>query len=129
MAIFRTRKTAAFGFVLPCARWADLRHPGIYLNCSNKYVNLYHPFVSSDLMKYADLHHPVIYLNYLNQVCQLVSPIIFMPTCITHVCPSSYEVCGLTSPGDIFELPQPCMPTCITHYPYADMHHPCVPLS
>ena len=108
-------------------KYADLHHPGIYLNCLNHVCQLVSPMC--DLMKYADIHHPVIYLNYLNQVCQLVSPIIFMPTCITHVCPLSYEVCRLTSPGDIFELLQPCMLTCITHYPYADMHHPCVPLS
>ena len=64
------------------------------------------------------------------EVCQLVSPIILMPTCITHMYRWSYEVCQLTSPRDIFELPQPSMPTYITHYPfvieilkYVDIHH------
>ena len=93
--------------------------------CFIRVCRLASPMCALDLMKYADLHHQRLYLNCLNQVCQLVSPIILMPTCITHVW--SYEVCRLTSPSDIFELPQSSMPTCITHYFYADLHHPCVP--
>ena len=70
-------------------KYANLHHPGIYLNYLNRVCQLVSPMCTIDLMKYANLHHPGIYLNCLNQVCQLVSPIILMPTCITHVCPWS----------------------------------------
>ncbi len=59
-----------------------------------------------------------------------------MLTCITHVYSIFHEVCWLTSPMDIFELPDLNMSTHINHYLcwhissiiYADIHHPWVQL-
>ena len=59
-----------------------------------------------------------------------------MLTCITHVYSIFHEVCWLTSPMDIFELPDLNMSTHINHYLcwhisniiYADLHHPSVQL-
>ena len=76
-------------------KYANIHHPGIYLNCFNQvcqlispiipllhWVQLYcffrvcrlaSPMCALDPIKYANIHHPGIYLNGFNQVCQLKS--------------------------------------------------------